>query len=116
MDGWTKKKRDQTPPPARSTRHAKPRKPRTVVITDTDEEWQPKVDPRPCRLTCDPPSADVAVSTPQALPPPPPLVQPRPIVAKPPPRCPIQDYAPLSVRRIRSDEDWLMESAKAAEE
>ena len=116
MDGWMKKKRGQTPPPVPSPRHAKPRKRRTIVITDTDEEWQPKVDPRPCRLTCDPPSADVAVSAPQAQPPSPPLFQPKPVVAKPPPRCPIQDYKPLTVRRMRSDEDWLMQDAKPAEE
>lgn len=110
-----KKKRDQTPPPARSPRHAKLRKPREVVITDTDEEWQPQVDPRPCRLTCNPPSSDVAVSAPQAQPPPP-LCKPKPVKAMLPLRCPIQDFKPLSVRLMRPDDDWLMESAKAAEE
>ena len=111
-DGWMKKKRDDT---QRPVRNAKPRKPRAVVITDTEEEWKPQADPRPCRLTCAPPSADVAVSPPQQ-PPPPPLVRPTPLVAQLPARDPLKDYTSLAVRRIPSDEDWLMEDAKPAEQ
>ena len=42
------------------------------------------------------------------------LVAPKPIVAKPPPRDPLKDYTPLSVRKVTSDEDWLMEDVKSA--
>ena len=113
-DGWMK--RDQTSPPARSPRHAKPRQRKVSVITDTDQEWQPQVDPRPCRLTCAQPSADVAVSAPQPQAPPPLLVRPTPLVAQLSAHDPLKDYTPLAVRSIPSDEDWLMEDAKPAEQ
>ena len=114
-DGWMPKKRDQPQAAARPVRHAKPRQRKVPVITDTDEEWTLRLDPRPCRLTCvPPPSSDVGASVPQ--PQPTPVVKPKPVVAPPPPSCPLHKYTPLSVRRIPSDEDWLMRGLKPAEE
>lgn len=108
---WQLKKRLLPAAPVRASQHAKPRQPRkrkAVVITDTDEEWQVCTNPVPIKLTCSPPS-DVASRGTSATP----FVAPSPRYQ--PPSDPLSKYQPLSVRKMNSDEDWMMEKTMSAE-
>ena len=57
MDGWTLKRRLQSPPVA-SKRHARRASRKAIAIADSpDEEWRVREYPRPTKLTCSPPSS-----------------------------------------------------------
>ena len=97
MDG---KKRSAPPPPRKAVR-ARRDQPRALVLTDDDDDWllgdgSPARDGGPRPLTCRPPP--IALHVPLAV---------RPL--EPPLADPVAKYTPIAVRRVASDEDWLME-------
>jgi hypothetical protein len=116
MDGeWTLKKRLQPAAPLRHARRARrTSKPRGApLITDEPGEWAVADDPRPCALTCTPPSAAADPSA--AQPPAAALVKPKcikPALPAPPAKTHAEllaQYVPLSAARMALDEgDWLL--------
>ena len=122
MDWQRKTKRPAPPAPLRRAAHARSSgKVMRAAFSDDEEDWLVtggplvRVHSTPVKLTCAP---DVTTSeTPTAGPA---VVD--PIAAE---QCgglpvflpsdPLARYVPLSVRRIPSDEDWLMEGLKPAE-
>ena len=119
MDGeWTLKKRLQPAPLRKACRARRPSKPRAPLITDEPGEWAVAEDPRPCALTCTPPSAAPAADPSAAQPPAAALVKPkavRPALPEPPAKTHAEllaQYVPVKVTRMALDEDdWLMPEA-----
>ena len=123
MDGeWTLKKRLQSSAPLRHARRARRTcKPRASLITDEPGEWAVAEDPRPCALTCAPPSAAPAADPSAAQPPAAVLVKPKavkPALPAPPAKTHAEilaQYAPVSVTRMALDEDDWLTPVEAAE-
>jgi hypothetical protein len=120
MDGeWVLKKRLQPAAPLRHARRARrTSKPRAPPITDEPGEWAVAEDPRPCALTCTPPSAAPAADPSAAQPPAAVLVKPKAVrVTLPAPPAKthaelLAQYVPVKVTRMALDEDdWLMPEA-----
>jgi hypothetical protein len=117
---WTLKKRLQPSPVRRVRRARRPSKPRApppgARLTDEPDEWAVVEDPRPCALTCTPPSAAPAADPSAAQPSAITLVRPaavRPALPTPGVKTLAEilaKYVPLSVSRMALEEDdWLLQ-------